>query len=195
MNKVFEELTGYSRQELMAMPFWEVVHPEDRPLVMDCAEKRLRGENVPSCYEIKVLCKDGSLKWAQLSLAVVDYSGGPAIVGTSYDLTELRKVQDELRRANEELHRQVLQKTSKLSFAERDMVEVLLYSISHDLRVPLRTIEGFSELLWEGYREVLDERGRRFLENVLQASHKATKMFEDLLKYVRLEKKGCRGLV
>lgn len=173
------------------MPFWQIVHPEDQALVKERARRRLKGEEVPSCYDIRFISKDGSLKWVQLSLAVVNYGGEPVIVGTAYDVTQLRNVQEELRRANEELQRQVVQKTSELSFAERDK-EVLLYSISHDLRAPLRAIEGFSELLWEGYQEVLDERGRRFLENVLQAARKATRMFEDLLKYVKLGRKGLQ---
>ena len=191
VNKAFRELTGFTFEELTAMPFWEVVHPEDRPLVRERAKKRLKGEEVPSCYEVRFLLKDGSVRWAELALAVVDYGGKPTIVGTAYDVTELKRVQEELYKANEELKRLVATKTGELLSVERER-EVLLYSISHDLRAPLRAIEGFSELLWEGYREVLDEKGQRFLQNVLQASRRAAKMFEDLLKYVRLGKKGLQ---
>ena len=128
MNHSFEDLSGYSRQELLQMPLWEVVHPEHRDMVRERGLKRLRGEPVPKRYEIKVLCKDGAVKWVELTAAVIDLDGKPTVLGTAYDVTERKEL-------NVELERRAQERTSELLSATKDM-ETLIYSVSHDLGAP-----------------------------------------------------------
>jgi signal transduction histidine kinase len=80
-----------------------LVHPEDRPLVEELREKRLRGEKVPSEYEIRGLKKNGDTIWVMRSLSLINYQNGPAISGIVQDMTKRRKAEEALRESDKEL--------------------------------------------------------------------------------------------
>ncbi|HKP75996.1 MAG TPA: PAS domain S-box protein, partial [Longimicrobiaceae bacterium] len=101
VNAAAVELTGYSRDELVAMNFWDVVHPEFRELARDRGLARQRGEEVPRRYEVKIVRKDGEERWVDFTAGTITYGGEPAALGTAFDITERR-------RADAALHRQAL---------------------------------------------------------------------------------------
>lgn len=80
-------IVGYSPGELMGTSFLHVVHPEHRELVRERGEARLRGEDVPDRYEVKLLHKDGSERWVDLSVAKFEYEYEPAVLGIALDIT------------------------------------------------------------------------------------------------------------
>lgn len=192
VNRAFEELTGWSREELLRMPFWTVVHPDHRELVKERGLRRLRGDpELPKAYEVKVLCKDGEVRWAELTAAVVDLDGEATVVVTAHDITERKRAEEELRELTRELERRVEERTAEVLAATKD-IEALTYSVSHDLKAPLRAIQGFSEILWDKYRDRLPPEGVRFLENVLSSARRLGQMLDDLLRYSRLGLRGVR---
>jgi PAS domain S-box-containing protein len=102
-NDKFAEIYGYKKKELLGMDSSILVHPIDRLLVTELREKRLRGEKVPSEYEIRGLKKNGEVIWVLRSLSLINYKDGPAISGIVQDMTKRRMVEDALRESDKEL--------------------------------------------------------------------------------------------
>jgi diguanylate cyclase (GGDEF)-like protein/PAS domain S-box-containing protein len=98
VNAAAVELTGYSRDELLAMNFWEMVHPEFRELVRDRGLARQRGEEVPRRYEVRIVRKDGEERWIDFTAGTITYGGEPAALGTAFDVTERRRADAALQR-------------------------------------------------------------------------------------------------
>ena len=97
-NRAHQELTGYSLDEFNRMEdlLTGYFHPDDRPLVQERMRARLEGQQPPSQYEVRIVRKDGAVRWVELSAARIAYHGEPAIQATCVDITERRQVQDAL---------------------------------------------------------------------------------------------------
>ena len=103
------------------------------------------------------------------------------------DITKQRLAENEMKKLNEELEWRVMKRTNELNIANKEM-ESFVYSISHDLRAPLRSITGFSEIISRRYKDNLNEEGREYLGYILEASKNMANLIEDLLKFSRLGK-------
>jgi light-regulated signal transduction histidine kinase (bacteriophytochrome) len=101
------------------------------------------------------------------------------------DVAERTRAEEEVRRLNDELEQRVLERTARLEEANRDL-EAFAYSISHDLRAPLRAIDGFSEILIEDYAGCLDAEGVRLLSVVRDKAERMGMLIDDLLAFSRL---------
>ncbi len=102
-NDKFAEIYGYEKNELIGMQSLDLVHSEDRPMIEEMREKRLKGQKVPSEYEIRGLKKNGDTIWVMRSFSLINYKDGPAISGIVSDLTKRRKAEDALRESGKEL--------------------------------------------------------------------------------------------
>jgi len=108
-----------------------------------------------------------------------------------YDLTDLRRAEAEVRQLNAELEQRVEQRTRALAAANREL-ESFSFSVSHDLRAPLRTIDGFSQILIEEYSEKLDDSGRGYLERVRAGSQRMARLIDDLLELARVTRRDLQ---
>lgn len=97
------------------------------------------------------------------------------------------KAEEEVRRLNADLERRVRERTQELEAANKEM-EAFAYSVSHDLRAPLRAIDGFSQALLEDYRDKVDAEGQDYLRRVRAASQRMAKLIDDLLHLSRLSR-------
>ena len=95
------EFTGYSEQELLSMPFPVLIHPDDRALVGEWYQKRLKGEEVPSRYAFRLSSKDGSIRWVELSVAAIEWDGHPATLNFLTDISEQKRAEEGLRESEE----------------------------------------------------------------------------------------------
>ncbi len=102
VNPAFEKLTGYSLKEAQELEFYNLVHPDHREMVKQRGLARLRGDNPPKNYSFKIITKDGSIKWVDFSADRIIYQGSPAIIGTAYDITELKKTEEVLKNSKKQ---------------------------------------------------------------------------------------------
>jgi diguanylate cyclase (GGDEF)-like protein/PAS domain S-box-containing protein len=97
-NETTASMTGYSRAELGAMEFWEMVHPDLREIVKERGLARQAGAAaIPQRYEIKILRKDGEVRWLDYSAGLIEFEGKPAVLGTAFDVTERKRAEEQIR--------------------------------------------------------------------------------------------------
>jgi light-regulated signal transduction histidine kinase (bacteriophytochrome) len=101
---------------------------------------------------------------------------------------ELKKAQDDIRKLNEELEQKVIDRTAQLESVNKDL-EAFSYSVSHDLRAPIRAINGYTKILKEDYEEILDEEGVVVLQSIIENSKKMGNLIDDLLAFSKLGRK------
>lgn len=94
VNPSTERMSGYTRDELLQMNFWDWTHPDFRDMARERGKARQRGEDVPGRYEIKFVTKGGEERWADLRVGMLEYNGKPAVLVTMFDVTD-RKLMDE----------------------------------------------------------------------------------------------------
>lgn len=186
-----QELTGYDAEQIMADAphFNAIVHPEDHDRVYAEVDAAM-AERRPFRTEYRILRADGREIWVwSKGRGIYDDSGALiAREGFIGDITERVQAQHELERLNAELEARVVERTARLREANQHL-ESFAYSVSHDLKAPLRGIDGYSRLLMEDYREQLPDEAQRFLTNIRAASERMNQLIDDLLAYSRLERR------
>jgi len=154
----------------------------------------LRGEEV---RDLEVRIRNLRAGWRRVfsygGTLVRDDGGQPTMaVVTMSDITERKRAEEELVQLNVELEERVRQRTDQLQAANKEL-ETFAYSVSHDLKAPLRAIDGYSRLLLEDHAAALDEEARTFLRNVRQSAQTMSELIGDLLTYSRLERRSLRS--
>ncbi|WP_321507692.1 PAS domain S-box protein [uncultured Methanoregula sp.] len=96
-------ITGYSREELYAKRFWEILDPDYQEIGRQRGLARIRGEEVPSQYEIRYLTKAGEMRWVYLSAGIIHFGGKPAAIILLLGITDRKRAEEELQAANEQL--------------------------------------------------------------------------------------------
>ena len=148
----------------------------------------LQGEHL---HDVELRVRRMDADWMRIfsySGAISHADGKGLAFLTMRDITDRKVAEEALRDAKINLESKVEQRTAQL-LAKSKELENFCYSVSHDLKAPLRGIDGYSRLLLESYHERLDEEGRSFLQNVRAATRHMTRLIEDLLAYSKLERR------
>lgn len=165
------------------------IDPEDRPGVDEALNQALAGDN-GGVYntEFRVVWPDGSVHWI-VSHGRVQFEkdSGRALrfAGVNMDITARKKAEFEVRLLNSELEQRVRQRTAQLETANKEM-EAFAYSVAHDLRAPLRGIDGWSLALVEDYAGGLDDRAKGYIDCVRSETQRMGLLIDDMLKLSRV---------
>jgi PAS domain S-box-containing protein len=186
VNPAWEETLGWTISDLSKKPFLELAHPDDREVTLRAIEENATGPAAAVVeFENRYLCKDGSYRWFQWSTAAAPAQN--LIYAAGRDITERKEAEAALRQLAEDLEERFAARTADLSAANEEL-EAFAYSVSHDLRAPLRGIDGFSQAVLEEYSESLDETGRDYLVRLRSASQRMGHLIDDMLSLSRVSR-------
>lgn len=184
-------LLGYRLEELQPLTreTWQaLVHPDDLGRAQSLLQAHLRGGTPVYDCDLRMRHKRGAWLWfnARGRVHRRDEAGRPLYMsGTLLDIHERVTAQEEVRALNSSLERRVAERTAELERSMRDM-EVISYSIAHDLRAPLRSVNGFASLVGETDGERLSPEGRLMFERIVSASRNMGQMITDMLELLRV---------
>jgi PAS domain S-box-containing protein len=182
---------------------WEaLVIPEDLIAAKKAIEESIKTGEFASEWRIRRR-NDGEIRWITARARVLfDEAGRPErMLGLNMDVTERKQAEEEVRRLNQELEQRVIQRTAQLEAANKEL-EAFTYSVSHDLRAPLRHISGFSKILTEEYGSSLAPDARHHLQRIQEGTRRMGLLVDDLLNLgrigrheVRLQVTGLNSIV
>ncbi|HYE30391.1 MAG TPA: PAS domain S-box protein [Methylomirabilota bacterium] len=186
LSRGWHEFTGQTDAEASGLGWTNAIHPDDR---QDARNAFLQASQRRESYqfEYRLKRKEGDYRW------VLD-AGRPrispddrflGIVGSVIDIHERKLARDRLRKTNEELDQKVQERTAKLQETVGEL-EAFSYSISHDLRAPLRAMSGYAQALAEDCAPKLDPEHRDYLQRIQRAATRLDGLINDVLNYSRL---------
>lgn len=186
VNEGFIQTTGYTRDDVLGRSSTEIniwVDPADRAKLVE----GLRHRGIVKDLQAKFRMKDGKIIDALMSASVIKLNNVPHILSITRDISMLIKAMDEIQKLNGELENRVAKRTEQLSTINEEL-EAFSYSISHDLRSPLRIINGFASILEEDYAPKLDREGRRICHTITQNVLKMGQLIDDILTFSHLSR-------
>jgi PAS domain S-box-containing protein len=199
LNPTWQKVLGFSEEELYRTHLPELVHKDDR----EAFQKKLlaiRSANAPAYFESRCTCRDEGYRW--LDWTVAPFQEEELLYLFARDVTERKRAEQEIKQLNEDLHQRALllqtanselqgeiltrQRAEEALQESNAALEAFSYSVSHDLRAPLRAMQGFGKVLLEDYNAVLDEPGREYAMRIVSASTRMDQLIQDLLVFGRL---------
>lgn len=180
VNPAWEKVLGYSEEELKGVHAVEFIHPDDRPAVIERVALLKRGLTV-DYFEVRVRHKDGSYRW--LGWTAAPFPSEQLIYIFGRDVTPRRRAENEIKILNEQLNLRI----NDLTEINKEL-EDFNYSISHDLRAPLRSIASLTQVVRSQYEKTLNGEASDYLGRVENAAKYMDKLLIDLLDYSRLSR-------
>ncbi|MEO7932318.1 MAG: CHASE3 domain-containing protein [Chthoniobacterales bacterium] len=182
VSEAAERLWGYKPQEMAGRSYSDFVHPEDREKTRAMASEIMAGKPVQD-FENRYTRKDGSL--ISVVWSATWSNEDHTMFCVARDLTARKESEAAIAQLNEEL----IHRATQLEETNKEL-EAFSYSVSHDLRSPLRGIDGFSQALEEDYAATFDDEGRGYLARIRGAARRMGELIDDLLKLSQITRAG-----
>jgi len=181
VNRRMADMLGCTVEEMLVSTPAMFIAENGLTFASKQAERRRQG--ISDQYELKFRRKDSSELWALVSASPLLDSDGIYIgsLAMVMDITERKRAEQALLALNTELEQRVIERTAQLSAVNKEL-ESFSYSVSHDLRAPLRAADGYSQALLQDYSDVLDDEGKHYLQRIRDASQRMGHLIDDLLK-------------
>jgi PAS domain S-box-containing protein len=187
-NAAAEREFGYTAAEMIGHSTTRLVPAERHEEEVKILSQVARGKSVRH-FETMRLRKDGSTFNVSVTVSAIKDSAGK-IVGASKvvrDITARKKAEETIHRLNAELEHRVIQRTAELEAANQEL-DAFSYSVSHDLRAPLRAVDGFSRAVLEDYGPQLPDKCRGYLETIREGTQRMGTLIDNLLAFSQLSR-------
>ena len=183
VNNAAEKVTGLSRQQLIGTNFSDYFTD---PGKARAGYEQMFREGLIKNYEMQIRHRDGHVTPVLYNAWVYRHEAGDVIgVFAARDISERKRAEEVIRKLNEQLDERVRRRTAELEATNKNL-EAFTYSVSHDLRGPLRHIDGFSKLLLEECSADLPENARRYLSRIRDGTRRMGMMVNDLLNLTHM---------
>jgi PAS domain S-box-containing protein len=190
INRTWTELTGYTHSDIPTIADWsEKAYGSRKELVKGDIERLYNLNGRISEGEYTITTRNGEVQiWEFYSAPLGRLPDARRLViSTAIDITERKKTEAQIRQLNETLEQRVIERTAQLEEANQEL-EAFAYSIAHDLRAPLRGIQGLAEALLEDYADTLDALGQQYAHHIVASAQRLDDLINDLLAYSRLSR-------
>lgn len=183
---------GYEPEDRLGHNAFEYIHPEDAKLVMNRLAEVSTAPLAQTTAQVRVRHRDGS--WRIVDATGTNMLHNEALKGIIvnwHDVTERVRIQREVENLNTELEKRVKQRTAQLEATNKEL-EAFAYSVSHDLRAPLRAMDGYARILLAEADEELSEMAGRYLKRIRHNAQQMDRLIQDLLSFSRLNRQELR---
>lgn len=188
-----ERLRGYTPAEVLGQPVEAALTPDSYRYVVQGLPPRIAavesGEDAVGLFvdEIAQPRRNGSVVPTEVTTTFLTDDAGKVvqILGVSRDVTERRRAEAEIKALNESLETRVRERTSQLEKAVAEL-EAFSYSVSHDLRSPLRAINGYATILGQDHGDAIGDEGRRLCDSIVAGTRRMGQLIDDLIAFARL---------
>lgn len=190
VNMAAEKVTGCSRSELIGTEFYWYFTDQDKA---QAGYQQVFREGQVWDYELELRHRDGHTTPVLYNATVYRDETGEVmgVFAAARDITERKRAEEEVRKLNESLERRVRERTAELEATNKEL-EAFTYSVSHDLRAPLRHVDGFSKLLVEEFGPQLPDQARHFLDRIESGTRQMGQLVDDLLNLSRVGRAEAR---
>ena len=192
LNHAWEDVTAHSVAVSLGKPLVDFLHPDDRVAAWHEMARVSRGELTECSCQLRLRTRHGEIRWIEATARSVIQPGASepsGLAGTLDDITARKVAELTLRNINQELEARVKLRTAELEASNREL-EAFSYSVSHDLRAPLRAIDGFARILEEELDDRLDANSRSHIERIRKASTRMALLIDDLIELARLTRQS-----
>ena len=178
-NRNFEDITGYSSEEFKRLSPLDLFEGDDRNLIVSRIAQVFREGSANA--EANLVCKNGKKVPYYFTGFRMVIAEVPYLIGSGIDIAERKRAEEDIKNLNESL----TQHTRELEASNKEL-ESFSYSVSHDLRAPLRSMDGFSLALMEDYGDKLDSQAKEYLRYIRSSSQLMGQLIDDILNLSRI---------